>query len=301
MGLPIDASEKRHLLVFINNTKCKHRFMNEIDFDWDNLRLFLAVARAGGLGPAAELTGKSAPTLGRRMIALERALGSELFQRRPRGYDLTDDGQALLEKVESIEARVMPITEIGFAKAPPLVKISAGTWVTKVLIGAIGKISGTMSVRLRFISSEDVLKIGHREAAIGIRNHRPEEIGLAGRRIGKVRFAVYAVDESISTWARVLSNTPSANWLRANSQADQAIEVTAPRNALDLANLGMARAVLPTFIGNAQPRLKPVSEPIGDLEHDQWLVSHHDDRFLPEVRHVIDRTYAILKQTCETG
>ncbi|WP_415401157.1 LysR family transcriptional regulator [Tateyamaria sp. SN3-11] len=275
--------------------------MDERKFDWDNLRLFLAVARAGGLGPAADQTGKSAPTLGRRMIELERDLGSDLFRRKARGYDLTEDGQALLEKVENIEARVLPVTESSLAHAPPLVKISAGTWVTRVLIGAVGKLTGSMPVRLRFISSENVLKIGHREAAIGIRNHRPEEIGLAGRKIGRVRFAVYAADDSVSTWARVLSNTPSANWLRDNAGTDAAIEVTAPQNALDLANAGLARAVLPTFIGNAQPRLVPVSPPIEDLEHDQWLVSHHDDRFLPEVRHVMDRTYAILKDACETG
>ncbi|MBL4811132.1 MAG: LysR family transcriptional regulator, partial [Rhodobacteraceae bacterium] len=39
--------------------------MNEMKFDWDDLRLFLAVAREGGLAAAAASTGKSAPTLGR--------------------------------------------------------------------------------------------------------------------------------------------------------------------------------------------------------------------------------------------
>lgn len=275
--------------------------MNERNFDWDNLRLFLAVARAGGLGPAAEQTGKSAPTLGRRMIELERDLGRELFQRKPRGYALTEDGQALLKKVQSIEARVVPVTESSHTNAPPLVKVSAGTWVTKILIGAFGQLTGSIPVRLRFIASEEVLKIGHREDTIGIRNHRPEEIGLACRRIGRVRFAVYAADDSVSTWVRVISNTPSARWLRTHSQNDEAIEVTAPQNALELANAGLARTVLPTFIGNTQPGLKPVSPLIDDLEHDQWLVTHHEDRFLAEVRHVIDRTYAVVSKACENG
>ncbi len=275
--------------------------MYESYFDWDNLRLFLAVARAGGLGPAAEQAGKSAPTLGRRMIELERNLGTELFHRKPRGYDLTEDGQALLKKVERIEARVLPVTESGLATSPPLVKISAGTWVTRILIGAVGRLTGSMSVRLRFISSEDLLNIGHREAAIGIRNHRPEEIGLAGRKIGRVRFGVYAADESISTWVRVMSKTPSARWVREHSQEDDAIEVTAPQNALELANAGLARAVLPTFIGNTQPGLIPVSPLIDDLEHDQWLVTHHEDRFLAEVRHVIDRAHAVMSEACENG
>jgi DNA-binding transcriptional LysR family regulator len=46
--------------------------MNETSFDWDDLRLFLAVAREGGLAAAAAITEKSAPTLGRRMLGLEQ-------------------------------------------------------------------------------------------------------------------------------------------------------------------------------------------------------------------------------------
>lgn len=292
------SQNRPHSSLFINNAECNYHFMDESDFDWDNLRLFLAVARAGGLGPAAKLTGKSAPTLGRRMIELERGLGSELFRRRPRGYDLTEDGIALLAKVKGIEARVLPVTETTPPKSHQLVKISAGTWVTSVLISELENIAGSIPVRLRFISSEDVMDIGHREAVIGVRNHRPEGIGLAGRKIGRVQFAVYARSENVSTWAHVLSNTPSATWVRENSGSAETIEVTAPRNALDLANAGLARAVLPTFVGKAQPALTQLSDRIDDLAHDQWLVSHHVDRFLPEVRTVIDRAYALLKKAC---
>ena len=135
--------------------------MNESNFDWDNLRLFLAVARAGGLGPAAEQTGKSAPTLGRRMIELERNLGTELFHRKPRGYDLTEDGQALLKKVESIEARVRPVTESGLATAPPLVKISAGTWVTRSFYSSVSDMAElTVIFQCIVFNSVPVLAIG---------------------------------------------------------------------------------------------------------------------------------------------
>ena len=67
--------------------------MDERSVNWEDLNLFLAVARAGGLSAAAAATGKSAPTLGRRMLALEAALGSDLFRRLPRGYELTEGGR----------------------------------------------------------------------------------------------------------------------------------------------------------------------------------------------------------------
>jgi len=74
------------------------------DIAWDAYQLFLAVARQGGLTAAAETTGLSAATLGRRMVELEQALGRELFFRSQTGYRLTSDGSQLLEHLVELEA-----------------------------------------------------------------------------------------------------------------------------------------------------------------------------------------------------
>ncbi|RYH02934.1 MAG: LysR family transcriptional regulator, partial [Alphaproteobacteria bacterium] len=63
-----------------------------MDFSWDDLRLFLDVARLGGLSAATETTGLSAATLGRRVTALERQVGEPLFVRSQTGYRLTPSG-----------------------------------------------------------------------------------------------------------------------------------------------------------------------------------------------------------------
>ena len=270
--------------------------MDEMKFDWDDLRLFLAVAREGGLAAAAASTGKSAPTLGRRMLELERRLGRDLFRRMPRGYALTDDGRDLLAKTIALESRIQPLAATDAERALPLVKVSAGTWVTHILCGRVPELVGSDAVRLRFISADEVLDIGRREAVIGIRNRRPEGIGLAGRRITRVRFAAYATSKDVSTWARVLGGTPSAQWVQDTTKEARVIEVTSPRNALDLALAGSVRAVLPTFIGARFDALRQVSPLIEDLEHDQWMVTHHEDRFIPDVRKVIDRIYKTLKE-----
>ena len=78
--------------------------------DWDDLRLFLSVAREGGLAPAARASGCSAATLGRRMLDLERQTGRDLFQRHERGYDLTLQGRELLEQLQSVEAQLLRLT-----------------------------------------------------------------------------------------------------------------------------------------------------------------------------------------------
>lgn len=264
--------------------------------NWDDLKLFLAVARAGGLSAAVPVTGKSAPTLGRRMLALEAIAGGELFHRMARGYELTERGAVLLSKVVDLEAQILPLDRSAETGRSVTVKVSAGSWMTHILCQNITTIlKGNESTRLLFISAEHVLDIARREAVIGIRNQRPGQNGLACRKIGRVQFAGYAVSENIEPWVRVVGKTPSAVWLAGQTHDTHCMEVTAPRNALDLACAGVARALLPTFIGDAQKKLARVTAPIAGLAHDQWLVTHQDERFRPEVRLTIDRIYELAK------
>ena len=157
--------------------------MDEGDFDWDDLRLFLAVAGKGGLAAAASATDKSAPTLGRRMLALERRTRRELFRRLLRGYELTADGETLLAQAAGVRARIAPLAA-DRSPASVRVVISAGMWVMRLLTTQAA-------------------------ALIGVRNARPEGGAMAVRRTGRVRFAVYARDAAVTRWARVLGTTPS--------------------------------------------------------------------------------------------
>ena len=167
--------------------------MNEKGVDWSDLCLFLAVAREGGLSPAARITGRSAATLGRRMHALERQMGRDLFSRHDSGYQMTADGRKLLDDLVEIEARIIRVTGTPGENRQPLVKVSAGTWTTLALLGELDAIAGTPAdVRLRFISAETILDLSRREAVIGFRNRRPTDDGLAGRKLARVEFAPYA-------------------------------------------------------------------------------------------------------------
>ncbi|UWQ19369.1 LysR family transcriptional regulator [Jannaschia sp. M317] len=263
--------------------------MNEAlaDLDWRDLRLFLSVAREGGLSPAARVTGRSPATIGRRMLALERATGRELFLRHDRGYALTTDGRALLDALTEVEARIVRVTAPAPGAQRPLVKISAGTWTVLHLIPRLDGIAGE-DLRLRFVSAEAVLDIAHREAVIGVRNARPRDDGLAGRRIARIGFAPYARADAPDRWIRVLADTPSGRWQARHLGADAICEVTAPRTALDLALAGRGIALLPTFIGDAQPDLARRGAEVPELSHEQWIVTHDTDRHRPEVRRVIE-------------
>ncbi len=74
--------------------------------DWDDLRLFLAVARTGSLSGAGRMVRLDPATIGRRLARLEDALGAPLFARSPQGYVLSDAGQRLLAHAEAAEQAV---------------------------------------------------------------------------------------------------------------------------------------------------------------------------------------------------
>ncbi|MEP3279390.1 MAG: LysR family transcriptional regulator [Stappiaceae bacterium] len=270
--------------------------MNEKNVEWNDLHLFLAVAREGGLSPAARATGRSAATLGRRMLALERSIGRELFVRHDRGYELTADARKLLDDLTEIETHILRLTTAPGETERPLVKVSAGTWTTLALLEKLDDITGTPAdIRLRFISAENSLDIPRREVVIGFRNKRPTEESLAGRKLSHVEFAPYARKNAPQRWIKVLTDTPSARWLEKTVGNDAVCEVNAPRNSLDLAIAGKGVALLPTFIGDAHKVLHRAGGAVPELSHDQWIVTHQDDRHLPEVRRTIDRLCRVLE------
>jgi len=80
--------------------------------NWDDMRIFLAVARAKGLSGAARTLKMDPATLGRRVARLELAVGAPLFVKSPQGYALTDLGQRMQDKaIEAEEALALAMDE----------------------------------------------------------------------------------------------------------------------------------------------------------------------------------------------
>src|SRR5512139_2508769 len=95
----------------MHTTSCKNARM-----DWDDLRVFLAVARAGRVSVAARELGVEHTTVGRRLDALEAAVGGPLFYRTRAGYRLTANGQAVLAHAEAMEAAALGIRAEVYAR-----------------------------------------------------------------------------------------------------------------------------------------------------------------------------------------
>ena len=265
----------------------------------DDLALFLAIADAGGLAGAARATGVSQPTLSRRMQRLETELGKRLFLRGSLGYCLTAEGRDLVPLVRDMSAKAHAVDDwAGEKTAPRRVRVSAGHWTALWLGQRIGTALGQAAIwQPDFVTADARLDIARREVDIGIRNTRPDQSWLAGQPMRDIRYAAFARDHETGGWVlagRETAPTPSARWVLEQSGGDIRARATDPRLAAALAAQGLGRIVLPTFAAKLVPGLQQVSDEIAPLAHREWLVSHHDTRFDPQVRAALDALATLL-------
>lgn len=184
-------------------------------------------------------------------------------------------------------------------------RITSGTWNAHYLARNLTDFwTPGDSWMPEFLASMAVLDIARREADIGIRNRRPEQSWLAGRRTRHVLYAEYATSPKIEgyvTLADHIAIAPSSRWVHDNRSHKIVTTASDARLELDLTRKGVGRMVLPCFIGDGEPDLQRVSDPIPDLCHDEWLVAHQDARHDPPVRRAIDALMGFLEKERTRG
>jgi DNA-binding transcriptional LysR family regulator len=274
-------------------------------FSWDDLRIFLDVARLGGLSHATATTGLSPATLGRRVTALEHSIGEPLFIRRQTGYELTRAGEELLSRAEDVEQAMLAVARWRDGNiGERIVRISAGTWTSDFISRNIGEIWQVGDgIRVELMTANQKVDIGRRAADIGLRSARPTEPSLAGRRIGIYAHALYAGRHLINGVEAGMfvgvsgeaANLASARWLMAHHGDRVAVRGNDPHSVRELVAAGAGLSVFPCFAADADARLVRVAPVIAELTQEQWLVTHHEERHRPEVRRVADRLAALIR------
>lgn len=273
--------------------------------DWSDLKLFHDVASEGGLAGAAALTGISAPTIGRRMLALERAMGRTLFVRSQQGYRLAPDGVTLFEYVQAMRRTVADITRWhGDAFALPIVSVTGDIWLLGFVTENLGELRGAQDgFRLcckRFTPDDDLT---FRHGMIAMLPEPPRSGNFAVRKSVTVAYCVYrAADRTPQDdlpWISIgteVAATEAEKWVFRNREAQIHTWTNAPELLPRLIASGAGRGVLPAFLGDALPSLAREGGPIEELTHTLWLAVNDDDRRRPEVRTMIDRLATLLKR-----
>src|SRR5712671_2267910 len=161
--------------------------------DWDDARVFLAVARHGSLRAAGRALGLSQPTVGRRLAAFEACFGGPvLFDRLPEGLHLNAAGEALIEPAERLERRRA-------AASPALsgtVRVSVGEWAAGFLARNLagGSAAGLApGIMLELVESPEMANLARRDADLAVRHSHaiPQTGNLYVTKLGDIACAVY--------------------------------------------------------------------------------------------------------------
>lgn len=273
--------------------------------EWSDLRIFLAIAREGTLGAAARRLGLTQPTMGRRLKALEAALGQVLFQRTADGLVLTDEGATVLAHAERIEEEALSVERELAGHGNRLdgtIRISSSDWFGRhILSPMLARFHRAYpGIVVELVTDSQLLNLSRREADLVFRIRPFSEAEVISRKFMRVDYAVYTAREggdpaaggegvSLVTMDEAFSGMPDVAWLRARfPHASVAMRSNNRDVQAALCAAGVGLAVLPRPLGDAVAGLRPVTLPEAPPARDTWLGYHRDLKRLPRLRALID-------------
>ena len=280
--------------------------------EWSDLRIFLAVAREGTLGAAARKLGQTQPTMGRRLRALEHAVGHTLFQRTADGFVLTDEGNAVLGHAERIEEEAFAFERRlagSDAQLEGALRLSSSDWFgTHMLVPVLAEFGRLHpKVRVELLTDVRLYSLPRREADMAFRITPFREAEVISRRLLRVPYAVYAAKDHkpprpgdgsglrVITMHEAFAGMPEAVWIR---RVLPRSEIAFRSNSRDvqarLCARGAGLAVLPRPLGDATPGI--VSLDLGESPpgRDTFVGYHRDLRRLSRMRALLDLVIARL-------
>ena len=274
--------------------------------DWNDLRYFLAVARAGSTIAAGKAMGSSQSTVHRRIEELEGQLKRKLVTRETTGYRLTEYGQGLLPYAERVERSILDLQQhvqdetrdlSGVIRVTCPEPIIAKFSKAKFFDGFYAQYPG---IRVELVTSDRYLSILRGEADIAFRSGDTDE-ELIGRKVADSLWAIFASRDyverhgkperiedlsrhAVVTFDESLSNHRLTTWLK--EVAPQAVVAARVLSVLGLVasvRSGVGVGALPMALGDAEPELVRVLGPVPELTRSWRLLTHPDLRDTPRI------------------
>lgn len=277
--------------------------------NWNDLKLVLAISRAGTLGGGATALGVNHSTAFRRLGALEKLIGARLFERLPGGvYEATPEGERFATTAERVETETMALgrdlagSDLRLVGA--LRVTSSETLPYAVLTSELARFRSIHpGIVVELIIDNHVLSLSRREADIALRVARPKEPDLFGRKLADVGWTLYGApqllggatvtnpaDHDVIGWGVDLTGVASADWLIEHIPAHRVVyRANSLLNQFTAARAGIGLVLLPCYLGDIEPGLvRALPEPIPELTRELWIVTHADLKRTARVRAFFD-------------
>ncbi|MCV6584598.1 MAG: LysR family transcriptional regulator [Marinibacterium sp.] len=267
--------------------------------DWDSLRYVLAIARGGGLNPAARDLGVTHATVSRQLARAEAQAGTSLFTRGANGMTPTEAGHEAARRAAAIEAEVLALDLAMAARddgatgalhvtAPPLM-MRSGVAEDLARYRALFP-----RVALTVTGDNSVLNLHRREADVAIRVARAPGDSLWGRVVARQQAGWFGRSDLVARHAAGAGPVPVlsfTHWARPLpdeiAQLPGGAEIAAVTDDMDsalaLVRAGVALARMPCFLGQADGLVRFPGLPLIDYA-PIWVLTHPDLRQVPRIR-----------------
>lgn len=275
--------------------------------EWDDVRYFLAVARGGSVRSAAEHLGVNHSTILRRIAQLEKRLGTQMFERLPSGYRMTDAGEEVLELAQQMEASSNQLQARVLGRdqsARGLLRVTlAPTLATHLLMPDFAEFARRHpEVELDILSLDEPVNLTNREADVAIRvvydrNKLPPNLhGLKGPDLFG---AVYMSRDLLAAWRAgkhhrirwiVKDNIGISDWALDSEvrPTDVPFRITTADAQIAAVRQGVGMTTLPCFVGDAEPSLTRVPGSKLHMHGTLWLLTQGETRKTKRVRLFMD-------------
>lgn len=261
--------------------------------NWDDARIFLAVAREGSFSNAARRLGVQHSTVSRRISALEQKLATQLVERKVSGYILTEAGEELKSSACRIENELLSFEgAVGGQNedVAGLLRVTAiANMASTILMPYFASFSAAYPrIDLSVQVTNDSVRLSEREADVAIRQTNKPQETLIGTRLTTVASAVYGSREYC---AEVIAGQANEKWIgvdcceyhrtwtkQAWPKAEHEFYVDDTSLTLAALKEGLGVGFLPCFLGDSDPELARFHAPQSEHELGLWLLYHRDLR-----------------------
>ncbi|NMO17576.1 LysR family transcriptional regulator [Pyxidicoccus fallax] len=277
-----------------------------MEMRWDDLRYLLAVARHGTLAAAARELRVDATTVGRRLDALEKSLGTRLVLRGARTLALTEGAEAVVARAREMEDALRKLHGVMSAEARAVgtVRFTATEYIGQALVAPnLGDLHARHpGLDLEMLVGSEVVNLQRGDADLALRLAPPKGDALVVRKVAEVSFALYASRGYLRRYgtprsedfhghavlayrAGLTSGAESEELKRLTLGARRLLQSNSATVLREAAAAGLGVALLPCLSGEGDARLTRMSGGILG-RRPLWLVVHKDLQKSPRVRAV---------------
>lgn len=264
--------------------------------NWDDLKFFLAVSRAGSVRAAAAKLGVNHTTVSRRINGFEKDLGQRLFDRTSKGYVKTQLGEEIFNEASYLEERLSSVERKVVGQDPVLsgeirVTLPSMLGVDLLMPGFAAFSQKYPDIELDIIDSIKALNLANREADVAFRIVKAPPEYLIGRKLAVLHRACY-ISKQYQDKVQDPAWLKQQNWIGWTDKLRRPIGMIAKRyprlaskHKINNGHLqkeacinGMGVAILPCFKGDIEPQLIRIPPYVSEPKFDLWLLSHPDMR-----------------------